>query len=84
MTAGRGTKIEENMEIYTTIIVLAVIIAICYLANVYVSTKNWNKDKLLLKIGLDDIDTSLRNIKLVLESIDNFQKVLHKDKEEEK
>lgn len=33
------------MNIYTTIIILAIIIAICYLANLYASVTNWKKNK---------------------------------------
>lgn len=33
------------MNIYTTIVIIALIIAICYLANLYASVSNWKEDK---------------------------------------
>lgn len=64
------------MNIYTTIIILAIIIAICYLANLYASVTNWKKNKenalekmketndLLFKIWSvsDDIKSSLTRL----------------------
>ena len=80
MTAGRDK--QTNMGIYTTIVILAIIIAICYLCNLYASTRNWNKDKLLLKRGLNDIDSTLVEIKWIVGNIEKQQKNIHKNKEE--
>lgn len=33
------------MNIYTTIVIITSIIAICYLANLYASVSNWKEDK---------------------------------------
>ena len=34
------------MNNFTTIVIVAVIIAICYLANLYANVNNWKKDKI--------------------------------------
>lgn len=61
------------MGIYITIVILAIIVAICYLCNLYASTRNWNKDKLLLKSGLNNINSTLIYIKWTIEKIEKSQ-----------
>lgn len=61
------------MGIYITIVILAIIVAICYLCNLYASTRNWNKDKLLLKAGLNNINSTLIYIKWTIEKIEKSQ-----------
>lgn len=64
------------MNIYTTIVIVTAIIAICYLANLYTSVSNWKEDKANAIKKMDETNHYLFKIWAIL---DDFKDVHRSD-----
>ena len=68
------------MNIFTTIVIVAVIIAICYLANLYANVNNWKIDKISALYQMKETNGYLFRILGILEDVkDEKSKTAKKD-----
>ena len=68
------------MNIYITIVIVAVIIAICYLANLYANVNNWKIDKISAFYRMKEANGYLFRILGILEDMkDEKSKTAKKD-----
>lgn len=68
------------MNIFTTIVIVAVIIAICYLANLYANVNNWKIDKISASYRMKETNGYLFRILGILEDMkDEKSKTAKKD-----
>lgn len=68
------------MNIFTTIVIVAVIIAICYLANLYANVNNWKIDKISALDRMKETNGCLFRILGILEDMkDEKSKTSKKD-----
>ena len=68
------------MNIFTTIVIVAVIIAICYLANLYANVNNWKIDKISALYQMKETNGYLFRILGIFEDVkDEKSKTAKKD-----
>ena len=68
------------MNIYITIVIVAAIIAICYLANLYANVNNWKIDKISAFYRMKETNGYLFRILGILEDMkDEKSKTAKKD-----
>ena len=58
------------MNVYTTIVIIAIIIAICYLANLYASVSNWKEDNVN---AIKKMNTTNDYLYRILNMLDDFK-----------
>lgn len=58
------------MNIYTAIVIITSIIAICYLANLYASVSNWKEDKVN---AIKQMKTTNNYLFRILDILDGFK-----------
>lgn len=62
------------MDISITLIIIAIIVAVCYLANLYIESKKIVKSR--------DLEQDIIEIKAIISSIYGFVKIIYRDIEE--